>query len=52
MCECVVELKSNHSDNTERKETWLRIASDTDFQRVKNLKKLDVTKCPLHANQE
>ena len=24
----------------------------TDFQSVENLKKLDVTKCPLHANQE
>ena len=25
---------------------------NTDFQSVENLKKLDVTKCPLHANQE
>ena len=44
MCECVVEHRSNHSDNTEGKET--------DFQSVENLKKFDVTKCPLHANQE
>ena len=41
MCECVVEHRSNHSDNTQGKETWLRIASE----------KFDVTKCPLHANQ-
>ena len=25
---------------------------NTDFQSVENLKKFDVTKCPLHANQE
>ena len=25
---------------------------NTDFQIVENLKKFDVTKCPLHANQE
>ena len=28
VCECVVEHRSNHSDNTEGKETWLRIASE------------------------
>ena len=28
MCECVVEHRSNHSDNTEGKETWLSIASE------------------------
>ena len=28
MCECVVEHRSNNSDNTEGKETWLRIASE------------------------
>ena len=52
MCECVVEHRSNHSDTTERKVIWLRIAFDTYFQSVENLKKLDVNKCPLHANQE
>ena len=25
---------------------------NTEFQSVENLKKFDVTKCPLHANQE
>ena len=25
---------------------------NTDFQSVENLKKFDLTKCPLHANQE
>ena len=52
MCECVVERRSNHSDNTERKKTWLPIASDTDFQRVKNLKRLDVTDFTMHAKQK
>ena len=28
VCKCVVEHRSNNSDNTEGKETWLRIASE------------------------
>ena len=54
MCECVVEHRSNNSDNTEGKETWLRIASEHrfSFQSVENLKKFALTKCPLHENQE
>ena len=52
MCECVVEHRSNNSDNTEGKEIWLRIAFETEFWSVENLKKFDETKCPLHANQE
>ena len=32
VCECVVEHRSNHSDKTERKETWLRIASEHSYR--------------------
>ena len=52
LTECVVEHRSNNSDNTEGKEAWLRIASEHRFESVENLKKFDVTKFPLHANQE
>ena len=52
MCECVVEHRSNHSDKTERKETWLRIASEHRFSECGELEKFDVTKRSLHANQE
>ena len=34
VCECVVGHISNHSDKTEGKETWLRIASEHKFFRV------------------
>ena len=54
VCECVVEHRSNNSDNTEGKETWIRIASEHRLSvwSVQNLKKFDVTECLLHANQE
>ena len=55
MCECVVEHRSNHGDDTERKrgkKLGYALPLNTDFQSVENLKKLDVTKFPLHANQE
>ena len=35
-----------------RKNLGYALPLNTDFQRVENLKKFDVTKCPLHANQE
>ena len=53
VCECVVEHRSNHSDNTEGKETWLRIASEHRLSECGELeKKFDVIKCPWHANLE
>ena len=52
MCECVIEHRSNNSDNTEGKETWLRFASEHRLSECGELEKVDVTKCPLHANQE
>ena len=52
MCECVVEHRSNHSDNTEEKESWLRIASEHIFQSVEDLKNFAETKCLLHTNQQ
>ena len=52
MCECVVEHRSNNSDNTEGKETWLCFASEHRLSECGELEKFDVTKCPLHANQE
>ena len=52
MCECVVEHRSNNSDNTEEKKLGYALPLNTDFQSVENLKKFDVTKCPLYANQE
>ena len=52
MCECVVEHRSNHSDYTEGKKLGYALPLNTDFQSVENLKKFDVTKCPLHAKQE
>ena len=35
-----------------RKKLGYALPLNTDFQSVENLKKFDVTKCPLHANQE
>ena len=52
VCECVVEHRRNNSDNTEEKKLGYALPLNTDFQCVENLKKFDVTKCPLHANQE
>ena len=52
MCECVVEHRSNNSDNTEGIETWLCFASEHRLSECGKLEKIDVTKCPLHANQE
>ena len=49
MCECVVEHRSNNSDNIEEKKTWLRNASE---HRVSECGELETVKCPLHANQE
>ena len=34
------------------KELGYELPLNTDFRSVENLKKFDVTKCPLHANQE
>ena len=52
MCECVVENRRNLSDNTEREEAWLRIASEHRLSECGDLEKSDEAKCTLHANQE
>ena len=53
MCECVVEHRSNSSEKIQRgKKLGYALPLNTGFQSVENLKKFDVTKCPLHANQE
>ena len=52
MCECVVEHRSNNSDNTEGKKTWLCFASEQRISECGELAKFDVTKCPLRANSE
>ena len=52
MCECVVKHRGNNNDNTEGKETWLRIFCEHRLSECGELEKFDVTKCPLHANQE
>ena len=38
--------------NTEATTVTIQRGKKRDFQSVENLKKFDVTKCPLHANQE
>ena len=40
MCECVVEHRSNNSDNREEKETWLRIASEHRLSECGELEKV------------
>ena len=52
MCECVVEHRSNHSKQQSGKKFGYALPLNTDFQSVQNLKKFDVNKCSLHANQE
>ena len=40
MCECVIEHRSNNSDNTEGKETWLRFASEHRLSECGELEKV------------
>ena len=40
VCECVVEHRSNNSDNTEEKETWLCFASEHRLSECGELEKV------------
>ena len=55
VCECVVvSLNTEATTVTIKrgKKLGYALPLNTDFQSVENLKKFDLTKCPLHANQE
>ena len=55
MCECVVVLLNTEATTVtiqRGKKLGYALPLNTNFQSVENLKKFDVTKCPLHANQE